>query len=194
MEIVKRFENMAEKSSAKVLYFKNLDEIMMYCIELVDKKNMTDILMKDKRKSNSFKTIAIDEDVDIDINKFALLCSEKNIKLIQNNLRDYVGGIDVGITNAEFGIARTGTVVVNTARESTRLLSMISEIHLILLKQKNILMDFSDIVSNLSKYMEQETSYISFITGPSRTADIERVLTLGVHGPEEVNILILEEL
>ena len=121
------------------------------------------------------------------------LCREQSIKLIQDGLRQHLGGIDVGLTWAEYGVAETGTVVMDSSREDIRLAGMISEIHAVLLPATAIFPDTSSLTRRLQDDIENSPNFTAFITGPSRTADIERVLTLGVHGPLEVHIYILED-
>ncbi|MFW6055553.1 MAG: LutC/YkgG family protein [Thermodesulfobacteriota bacterium] len=119
------------------------------------------------------------------------LCRDESIKLIQDGLRQHLGGIDVGLTWAEYGIAETGTVVMDSSREDIRLAGMISEIHTVLLPASAIVPGTSSLTRRLQENFENGPNYTAFINGPSRTADIERVLTLGVHGPLEVHIYVI---
>ena len=118
-------------------------------------------------------------------------CQKQSIKLIQEGLRQHLGGIDIGLTWAEYGIAETGTVVLDSTLEDIRLAGMISEIHSVLLPASGLVPDTSALNQVLGASFHSQPNYTSFITGPSRTADIERVLTLGVHGPLEVHIYII---
>ena len=120
-------------------------------------------------------------------------CREKGIRIIQRGLRGHLGGIDIGVTWAEQGIADTGTVVIDSSREDLRLAGMISEIHAVLLPAAAIFPDLAALSAPLQASFQNAPNYTSFITGASRTADIERVLTLGVHGPLEVHIYIVED-
>jgi len=101
-------------------------------------------------------------------------------------------GLKSAIIEANYGIAETGSLVVNLTTYELRAASCLAErLDAIIFKSKivNKLEDISD-------FLKKETSsnaYISFITGPSRTADIERTLTIGVHGPSEMNIFIIED-
>lgn len=128
----------------------------------------------------------------LDLDFLTSLCREESIKLIQAGLRSHLGGIDVGLTWAEHGIAETGTAVINSSREDIRLAGMISEIHSVLLPAAGIVPDTAALHQTLAADFRNRPNYTAFITGPSRTADIERVLTLGVHGPLDVHIYILE--
>ncbi|MFP4258144.1 MAG: lactate utilization protein C [Desulfovermiculus sp.] len=128
-----------------------------------------------------------------DLEFLTSLCREESIKLIQAGLRSHLGGIDVGLTWAESGIAETGTAVMDASREDIRLAGMISEIHAVLLPAAGIVPDTTALHQKLAADFRNQPNYSAFITGPSRTADIERVLTLGVHGPLEVHIYIISE-
>ena len=70
---------------------------------------------------------------------------------------------------------------------------MICETHVAILPRERLRESSYDVEADLVGYMQQPPNYTAFITGASRTADIERVLALGVHGPLELHILILEE-
>ncbi len=132
----------------------------------------------------------LDED---DFKTFSKACREAgDILLIQDKLREYPGGIDMGVTPVDFGIAETGTLVLNSDSEETRLSTMLCEIHVAILKESKIRETASSMADELNDLVKHPSSYTAFITGASRTADIERVLALGVHGPLELVILLVE--
>jgi len=132
----------------------------------------------------------LDED---DFKTFSKACGKAgDILLIQDNLREYPGGIDMGVTPVDFGIAETGTLVLNSDSEETRLSTMLCEIHVAILKESKIRETASSMADELNEMVKHPSSYTAFITGASRTADIERVLALGVHGPLELVILLVE--
>jgi L-lactate dehydrogenase complex protein LldG len=93
----------------------------------------------------------------------------------------YAKTADVGITEMEFAVAESGSCVENDDRIEKRLCSALPPVHFGLLKTQNVIATMPDVFKVFSKIFDR--GYISFITGPSRTADIERVLTIGVHGP-----------
>jgi L-lactate utilization protein LutC len=103
------------------------------------------------------------------------------------------GTDNVGVVRAALGIAETGTCVVETDDEATRLSTMLPETSIIILKTSNIVPALSDIAPYLrERQKDGKISYTSLITGPSRTADIERVGAIGVHGPLDVHIILQE--
>jgi len=101
-------------------------------------------------------------------------------------------GLEVGVARAAKGIAQTGTCIVVTDDETVRLQTMLPEVSVILLKRSDILPDLPSAAPFLREQQTQgRASYVSFITGPSRTADIERVSAIGVHGPLELHIVLI---
>jgi L-lactate dehydrogenase complex protein LldG len=99
---------------------------------------------------------------------------------------------DVGITTAQAGIAETGTLVLEAEKERHRLVSLLPPVHIAVLRSRDIYLTIGDALQRL-RDEERMSRAITFITGPSRTADIELTLTVGVHGPKEVYVIVLEE-
>jgi L-lactate dehydrogenase complex protein LldG len=97
----------------------------------------------------------------------------------------------VGISQVDWGKADTGTLVEDATAVEKRLVSTLPIIHIALLAAGNIV---ADLPALLTRIDPRQAGYIAFITGPSRTADIERVLTIGVHGPERLIIVVVDEL
>ena len=103
------------------------------------------------------------------------------------------GTDNVGVVHAARGIAETGTCVVETDSEEIRLATMLPETSIIILNVSDIVPGLPDIASHIrERQKDGKISYTSLITGPSRTADIERIGTIGVHGPLSVHIILQE--
>jgi L-lactate dehydrogenase complex protein LldG len=101
--------------------------------------------------------------------------------------------VDVSITKCELLVARTGSMVLSTAESSGRTTSVYAPIHICIAKTSQLVYDIKDAFIFLQKkYGTQIPSSISFATGPSRTADIEKTLVVGVHGPKEVYCFLLD--
>jgi len=97
---------------------------------------------------------------------------------------------DAAITECDALIAQTGSVLVTGRSAGGRALSVLPPHHVVLARREQLIGDLTDAFDLLKqKYGEQYPSFISFITGPSRTGDIERVLVLGAHGPRKLTIL-----
>jgi len=109
--------------------------------------------------------------------------------------RDELFACDAGISTAQLGIAETGTLVLQSARERHRLLSLVPPVHIALLSADDICNSLLDVITLLHRTQTSTdvvSHAITFITGPSRTSDIELTLTIGVHGPRTLHIIILE--
>jgi L-lactate dehydrogenase complex protein LldG len=101
-------------------------------------------------------------------------------------------GIKKAILQANYGIAETGTIIFISFAENRRRASMLAERLTFVLEKKNILDSLDDASIILENELAGKSNYISFITGPSRTADIENQLIIGVHGPLTQEILIID--
>lgn len=97
-----------------------------------------------------------------------------------------------GVTFCNFAMADTGTVVLDSTDENIRLATTLPEIHFVIVDPDKILVDNLAAVAPMNMlYAGSEPRFVAYITGPSRTADIERVLTIGCHGPRELHILLV---
>ena len=97
---------------------------------------------------------------------------------------------DAGISECDALIAQTGTVLVTNRSAGGRALSVLPPHHVVLARRDQLLADLPTAFELLKKkYAANYPSMISFITGPSRTGDIERILVLGAHGPKKLTIL-----
>jgi len=103
-----------------------------------------------------------------------------------------VESCDVGITECDALIAQTGSVLVTGRSAGGRALSVLPPHHVVLARRDQLIADLPDAFALLkAKYGASYPSFISFITGPSRTGDIERILVLGAHGPKKLTIFLL---
>ncbi len=96
-----------------------------------------------------------------------------------------------GISQVQWALVDTGTLVQDSAAVEQRLVSSLTDIHIAIVPTGAILPDMPALLERLRP---EQSNYIAMITGPSRTADIERVLTIGVHGPERLIIVFCDEL
>ncbi|WFB35988.1 LUD domain-containing protein [Kiritimatiellota bacterium B12222] len=101
---------------------------------------------------------------------------------------------DAGISGCEALIAHTGSVLITSKGSGGRALSVLPPHHVVVATQDQLLSTMLDGYDLLrKKYPKGLPSFISFITGASRTGDIERILVLGAHGPKRLTILLIEE-
>lgn len=100
---------------------------------------------------------------------------------------------DVSITGCEYLVARTGSIVMSAADPGGRAASVYAPIHICIAYTNQLVYDIRDALQAAKeKYGQQLPSLITLATGPSRTADIEKTLVVGVHGPKEVYLFLVE--
>jgi L-lactate dehydrogenase complex protein LldG len=101
---------------------------------------------------------------------------------------------DVALTSCELLVARTGSIVLSSAQPFGRTTSVYAPVHICIAEASQVVYDVEDAINFLKeKYGTHLPSLISFATGPSRTADIEKTLVVGVHGPKEVYCLLADQ-
>ena len=119
---------------------------------------------------------------------------QRNSKRLRNALIE----ADLGLTEADYAIADTGTLVLLARGNQSRLVSVLPPIHLALLRPETLVPSMSDLLPVLGAEARGKdgkmSSAVTFITGPSRTADIETIRVVGIHGPIELHAAILEYL
>jgi L-lactate dehydrogenase complex protein LldG len=100
---------------------------------------------------------------------------------------------DASVTGCEYLVARTGTIVMSAAEQSGRTVSVYAPVHICIAYTNQLVYDIKDALLLLKeKYGNAIPSLITFATGPSRTADIEKTLVTGVHGPKEVYLFLVD--
>jgi L-lactate dehydrogenase complex protein LldG len=121
-----------------------------------------------------------------------IYCSEDKWNAAFSNTLN-LATCDASITSCESLVARTGTIVLTAATQSGRTVSVYAPIHICIAYTSQLVFDVKDALSNIKeKYAGNVPSLITFATGPSRTADIEKTLVTGVHGPKEVYCFLVE--
>jgi L-lactate dehydrogenase complex protein LldG len=116
-----------------------------------------------------------------------------NINGYSNFEWPHLDSCDASITGCEALIARTGSIVMSTGQNSGRTTSVYAPIHICIAYTSQLVYDIKDGLQIIKdKYKQNIPSLITFATGPSRTADIEKTLVVGVHGPKEVFVFLVE--
>lgn len=124
-------------------------------------------------------------DVYAEINKSFKVYTDK-FDIVKNK-----NELDIGITLGEFGVGETGSICVDNYAYEARIASMLPPVNIIFMPKNCIVNNMQDAFDVLAKVFWK--GYSGFVTGPSRTSDIERVLTLGVHGPSRVILFAIED-
>jgi len=120
--------------------------------------------------------------------------SEVGIAVYTDRFREVTPDAQAGITQVNYAIAELGTLVQADADANVdqRLCSTLVPIHVALVATSQLIPTLMETMATLHR-LPQIPGFIGFITGPSRTSDIERVLTIGVHGPKQLVVVFVDE-
>mgnify|MGYP003941135679 CR=1 FL=1 len=115
-------------------------------------------------------------------------------RILDDTGKESLRHCDVAITGCECLIARTGSIVLSSGQDSGRTTSVYAPVHICVATTDQLVYDIRDGLKLLKeKYGNKLPSFISFASGPSRTADIEKTLVVGVHGPKEVYLFLVDQ-
>jgi L-lactate dehydrogenase complex protein LldG len=129
----------------------------------------------------------------------SIYCNEEQIKseLVRNGFNQLNGtdlaGCDASITGCELLIARTGSILMTSAQKSGRTASVYAPIHICIAYTNQLVYDIKEGLQLIKEKYGNLPSLITLATGPSRTADIEKTLVVGVHGPKEVYVFLVDK-
>lgn len=113
----------------------------------------------------------------------------QEIELIADPSREELFAVDAGVSTAQLAIAETGTIVLRSSMERHRLVSLVPPIHICVLNSVDIRPSMNIVLQEMSNKIDPT---ITFITGPSRTSDIELTLAIGVHGPKRLIVVLID--
>jgi L-lactate dehydrogenase complex protein LldG len=163
---------------------RNLDLVGGHCYIVSDKSEAAD---------TSFKIIDSLSGTNIAISDSPIVAAITNdlaVEAVVNADPAYLFASDVGITGAQYAIAETGTLVLESDAERHRLTSLVPPVHICILEAGNIRQTLGEILEIIQSDLSRT---VTFITGASRTSDIELTLAIGVHGPRELHVVIIDD-
>jgi Uncharacterized conserved protein len=173
------------KISLVELFKQNVESVNAHCIITTDVTDALRQIIADLKA----RRIAISDDANVE--RWLRLTDLEIEKLgVVPDAQD-IFRFDVGITTAQAAIAETGTLVLDSAHERHRLVSLVPPVHIAIVAASRIRETLSDALTLLQNTREISPT-VTFITGPSRTADIELTLAIGVHGPQELYVIVNE--
>lgn len=115
-------------------------------------------------------------------------------KIPYNNDIKKFTSLNAGITRCEYLIARFGSVMVSSGLNTGRRMFVFPEVHVVIASASQVVEDLKDAFSGIrNKYQHKLPSQMTVITGPSRTADIEKTLVMGAHGPRELYVFMVDD-
>lgn len=171
--LVENFRNNLEAVGGKVLVVKSKIEAVAEIQKIIEHLNAQKIAVSD--------TPLIGEIIN---------SPDIEAEIVENAIASDLFEYDLGITGAQFGISETGTLVLESEKEFSRLTSLVPPVHICVLESKNIRQTLGEVLTILENDLSRA---ITFITGPSRTSDIELTLAIGVHGPAELFVILIDE-
>ncbi len=176
-----QFKARAEAVGSEVYRFKTKKEAVDFIVSFLKKEGVAD----------SPKSYALWSD-----SGFLKSSDKKNISGKVKGLkfeitRQLAADSLIGISEMSYALADTGSLVADQTSIDERLVSTLPALHMAIIGTGRILKDKTAV---FKKIRPEKSGYIAFITGPSRTADIERVLTIGVHGPKRLIIVMVDEM
>ena len=173
------------------LFKESLEAVDGHCIVVSSDSEVINSLTEIIRSLQSTRLrgrqIAISNDADVE--RLIHQCDLDIDELAVTPSASDVFRFDVGISRAQAGIAETGTLLLDSSRERHRLVSLVPPVHIAILRESEIVGTLSEALALLRR-SEQLTSIATLVTGPSRTADIELTLAIGVHGPQELYVIV----
>ena len=189
-ELLDRMAEMAARNGWHVQRSASFEDAVGYVVSLVREKGAGLIVRSDH---DVLKRMPLDN---------ALRRQGARVKVVKTSrsagrwqLREEMARAHLGITGVDYAIAETGTCVLLPRQGVSRVVSLLPPIHVAIVEANQVYETLDDLFA-LRRLAFQEGrgdmgSYMSFISGPSRTADIEQTLVIGVHGPKEVHLVLL---
>lgn len=113
--------------------------------------------------------------------------------LFEDSDANFLKHADAGLTTCEALIARTGSLLISSSSESGRRLSIYPEKHLVVAYASQLFADIKDGLAFVKQKYPKFPSMLSLVSGPSRTADIEKTLVMGAHGPRELILFLIDD-
>lgn len=167
-------------------FSQNLESVGGKCSIVYDESEAAEVLLSIISEKSAKKIVFSDAPLVKKIVGFLKMDAE----FIENASADVLFESDLGITGAQLAIAETGTLVLESESERHRLTSLVPPAHVCILEAKNIRQTLGEILGILHSRLNPA---ITFITGASRTSDIELTLAIGVHGPGELHVILIDK-
>lgn len=177
---LQRFKEEAEKTDAKVVVVSSLFEAQDYILEYIRERNIENLIYCPD-STGSLEEL---------LKRFKL----PSILSSKSTAKGIIADAELGIWPADYGIAETGTLVFLTSDANDLLTTALPLYNVAFLSSAHIYPTSADLLSESHQRLinHKKAFQISFISGPSRTADIECELTIGVHGPKELVIFVYD--
>jgi L-lactate dehydrogenase complex protein LldG len=181
-----------QQSTLKYQFISELSNVNTKILEARDETEINKVILN-LTKEKKLESFSIWESKYLKKLKLKKSLKDAGLELITAKNKNRIANSNIGITEVDYAIVDTGTLVLLANNNQPRSVSLLPPIHLAIVRPESLVRDIQDLFVILKSEQEEEediTSCMTFITGPSRTADIELNLTLGVHGPKELYVII----
>jgi L-lactate dehydrogenase complex protein LldG len=176
--LVEAFRNSLEAVDGHCIVVQNEQAVIQALTETITRLQQTKLLARRIALSDSPEVERLVRLTDLEVEELAIAPSASE-----------VFHFDVGISQAQAGIAETGTLLLDSARERHRLVSLVPPVHIAIINASQIVGTLGEALAML-RSEKMVSPIVTLVTGPSRTADIELTLAIGVHGPQELFVII----
>lgn len=165
-----------------------LEAVAGRCFVVQDEAEAAEVVRQIAEQRNSQRVAVSDSPLAVRVMNVAALPSE----ILENAAAEDLFDCDLGVTGAQWGVAETGTLVLESDAERHRLASLVPTAHVALVEAGQVRQTLGEVLQAINERGESGLSRaITFITGPSRTSDIELTLAIGVHGPAELYVVVI---
>jgi len=190
IELLEQLEEELTALRSRVYRAYSKEELLSLLNSLVDTFPTPKIALEIRPWIKSFD---LDEHLIKENRQLLHLPSNERRKALRENNWEAACTVQIGISGADYALADTGTLVLFSGSSGGRWISLTPNVHICLLPMERILPSLDDLFPLLAQKENGAAlgSAITFITGPSRTADIELTLVMGAHGPKELHVITL---
>lgn len=167
-DLLSTFKSELESLGGEVVICADVNEQVDYLYQLKEKRGWSMIACLDPRLKELLDSYGINEE----------------------QIDPVVDEVEAGVTSCEALVSLTGSVMVSSMGGSGRRMNVFPSVHIVLAKKSHLVESIADGFEVVERKYRQRPSQISLISGPSRTADIEKTLVMGAHGPKELIVLV----
>ncbi len=189
-ELADRFEATARVRNWNVFRTSSAEEAIGYVVDMAAKLDVSRVARSDQ---TVFGELGLDSA--LRNSGLELVIASHHESTDRPGVRAQIIESGLGVTGADYAVAETGSVVIVPRKGLSRLVSLVPPVHLAIVRAEDIVEGLDEVFLFRRQAYHQiggdMGSYLNFITGPSRTADIEMKLVVGVHGPREVHLVLL---
>ena len=168
-----------------------LEAVVGHCLVVSDEREAAEALRRIIEERGALKVAVSDSAIARRVLEGAGAGSE--VEVLEAATAEELFECDLGITGAQWAVAETGTLVIESDAERNRLASLVPTAHVAVVGAGRVRQTLGEVLSEIgSGGAERLSRAVTFITGPSRTSDIELTLAVGVHGPADLYVIIVE--